>query len=372
MNSEILKKLLSQTWQSPVFGDSFKSSDTVAVVNQINQIATQVSDKLFKFITEGMPELSEKEVQEIVEQIVPKSVIFCPALTAGEVADTSKLSAVATAIGLMYWGDQTTDRGDAAMPIAIKKLASIDVTVPVGLQKQVNARLRSLRQIEQQIRLFAKPEDVEIVVDCFVGQVLLNEVRLQELSQDFIKSSGKVDFINNNAKEIAKLMVVDAGLPSVSSSLYAIYRWQDQSLPPLSELYNDPQIILFLQKCNAVVRFVDEIGDWKMDSGDNPEWGIFVINLFNQATPGLAREFLSLAGMSDGEFAEQVVSFHNNPDQQPAITSDLVIQIFNHIKNVVENLPAETVQKHSLYILLCKRVLEIGKVNEVGDVNLAG
>lgn len=371
MQSQVLKNLLNQTWASPVFGDSFDSSvNSQAVFKQISEISGGVQAELFKVIRSGMPELTEQQVAKIVGQIVPKTVSFCPALTAGEIADSKKLQAVATAIGIMYWGDQTTDRGDEAMPFAIRLLGGLKTDVPPELREKVGVRLKSLKQIEVQIKLFARPEDVKIVLDCFIGQVLLREVRMQELSMQYLKSTNKAAFLASNAPEISELMVITAGLPSVGSSLYAIYRHQDPSLPSLNQVYDDKQITTLLQVCNAVVRGADEFGDWKMDSGENPEWGIFVINLFNQAEPKFIQEFLKLAGIQPEPKITH--AFLNFPKDRAANGQYLMQVFFGHVKNYIKNLPAETKAGHELYIKICKRVLEIGKVNEIGDMALSG
>ncbi|HSE29276.1 MAG TPA: hypothetical protein VLA77_01690 [Candidatus Saccharimonadales bacterium] len=369
MQSDILVKLLNQTWSSPVFGDSFINVNQKAVIAQIKQITNGVKNDLTKIIGMGMPELTQDQVNEIVGQIVPKTVSFCPALTAGEITDTKKLQAAATAIGVMYWGDQTMDRGDMSMPFALKRLGGQNVDVPAEIRYLVEARLEALRQIEAQIAFFAKSEDVEIVLSCFVEQVLANEVKLHELSLRYLRAQNKDKFITSNAKEIARLMVVDAGFPSVSSSLYAIYRHENARLIPLSQLYADMQITTLLQICNAVVRAADEFGDWKMDRGHDAKWGIFVINLFNQANHALINEFLSLAEIKPTlQITDAFLNFAENREKNGAF---LMKVFFDHIKEHIKNLPEHTAKKNEHYILLCKRVLEIGKVNELGDIELS-
>lgn len=371
MQSNILVKLLNQTWSSPVFGDSFDDNvNSELVFEQINQIAGGAQSNLTNIISHGMPDAGADHVVEIVSQIIPKTVSFCPALTAGEVADTSKLQAVATAIGIMYWGDQTVDRGDEAMKYAIKMLGGQKPEIPAKIKELAYARFTALQQIEVYVKQFAQPEDVEIVLDCFIGQVLVNEVRLNELSQEYLKTDQKDDFITANAAEIAKLMVVDAGFPSVSSSLYAIYRGQDKDLVDLKQIYADTQIATLLQICNAVVRAADELGDYKMDSGDDPEWGIFVINLFNQANERFIKDFLALSKIDPtAEIMDAFLNFKNDPNKNGAYLMNV---FFGHVKKYLHDLSPQSAQKHKTYIKLCKRVLEIGKVNELGDIALSG
>lgn len=106
-----------------------------------------------------MPECHEEEISAIVGQIAPKTVSFCPALAVGELDDTLRLSASATAIGLMYWADQTMDRGDESMPIAIELFGGHGTPVPKKRAKVVHSRLAALNHIEDKIGELARPED---------------------------------------------------------------------------------------------------------------------------------------------------------------------------------------------------------------------
>lgn len=370
MQDEVLQKLLQATWSAPVFGDSFNNgAKAQVVVDQINQIHNGAAEDLAGYIGLGEPKLKQVQVNNIVKQIIPKTISFCPALAAGEITDTAKLRSVAVAIGLMYWGDQSTDRGDKNMALAIKALQSKEINLPNEAQPKLNA----LSHIRTQIGKFAKPEDIDIVYDCFVGQVLLNEVKLSELSYQYLLATDKPTFLETHAWQIAKLMVVDAGFPSVSSSLYAIYRWQNPDLPSLPQLYSEPEITKLLQICNAVVRAADELGDWQMDSGQNSEWGIFTINLFNQAHPKLVEEFLKMAYIKPTKrLVNAFVDFHRDAASRRRCGEFIMSALFDHVKSHIKNLPLNIKDRHKLYITLCKRVLEIGKVNQLGDVALAG
>ncbi len=379
MESEILDQLLVETWKSPVFGDSFDeypSAGTGLALSQVEAVLGVATVELRRYIGQGMPECDEEEVSAIVGQIAPKTVSFCPALAAGELDDTSRLSASATAIGLMYWADQTMDRGDESMPIAIELFGGHGVPVPKKRAKVVHSRLAALSNIEDKINELARPEDIPFVLSCFREQVLLNEVHLHRLSIDYLNANNQGMFLAVHAEEIARSMVVDAGFPSVSSCLYAIYRQHNPDLPSLGEMYAESTLVEMLQICNAVVRVADELGDREIDAGSDPAWGSFAINLFNQAHPSLSRAFLEEAGIRDEVQAESLTEalaeFREGDGDREKYGDYVVDVIFEHARSHINDLPLEIQNTYHLYIKLCKRVLEIGYVNRVGDMALAG
>lgn len=343
------------------------------VIQQMTDIAAGFSKEFAAYLTTGMPDRSPAEVQKIVDQIMPKTVTFCPALTAGELDDTPRLTAVALAIGLMYWGDQTMDRGSDTMPLAIQKFGNIPTEVPADKQALVEAQAKTLHGITHKVNQFALPDDAPYALDCFREQVLVREVIIHNLSKAYQQAANKTDFINDHAIELALNMTITAGLPSVSSSLYAIYRQHNDSLPSLSDVYTDETMLNLLQMSNAVVRLADELGDWEMDAGTNPAWGVFTINLFNQTTPALVDEFCTLALITDAAQRKDIHNAFANFTQDRKQHGEFLIDLFfSHARTYIENLPPESVQRFEQYILLCKRVLEIGYVNKVGDITLAG
>lgn len=369
MNTQVLTSLLAETWGSPVFGDSFGAQTpkrTLAVLQQITEIMTLFENDFIKALRVGMPGVSDAELQKVIGQIAPKTVVFCPALAAGEVADTARLAAFASAIGIMYWGDQTMDRGDRAMPYAIQLFAGQRPRVSKKFVAQAHAQAEALRLIRNNVDFFARPEDAPYVFDCFSEQVLLNEVRVQKLSQQYLESADKDAFLARHGKDLAKFITIDAGFPSVSSSLYALYRQENQALPALAEVYADPTMVELLQACNAVVRILDELGDWEMDSGKRADWGVFTLNPFNQPHEAFVGNLLALAGLETPELIRAFKEFHGNREG----CSELVVAaLLDHIKTYIGNLRPD---KFDYYVVLCKRVLEIGYINRVGDIALAG
>lgn len=344
-------------------------------LDRVEEILDGAATELGQYIELGMPELEPEEIAAVVRQIVPKAVCFCPALAAGELNDTRRLGASAVAVGLMYWADQTMDRGDPAMPVAIELFGGRDVPVPDEHAELVHARLAALRCIERKIGELAGSEDAPFVLACFREQVLLNEMRLHQLSISYQSSSDQSRFLAANAKEIAQCMVVDAGFPSVSSSLYSIYRWHCPELPSLRAVYAEEALVDLLQVCNSVVRVADELGDREIDTGHTPAWGSFAINLFNQYHPSLLDAFLEEARLQQNARVEPLLRafscFGKGIDCEKH--GEYVLHLFfAHARDRIHHLSREMLVKYHMYIKICKRVLEIGYVNKVGDIVLAG
>jgi hypothetical protein len=328
-----------------------------------------VNDQLVDLITAGMPEVPHAAMAKIVtSEIMPKTLAFCPALTVGEVDDPVRLGAVASAVALMYWGDQTMDRGDAAMPQAIELLGgTAQSTDPI-----VQARFKALCGIEQKIRHLARPEDAPYVLACFYDQVLKHEVYLHRLSKDYQAVADKPAFVAEHAVRIAEITTISAGFPSISSSLYAIYRQAQPDLPPLKAVYANSDMTQLLQVCNVVVRLWDELGDWQMDAGHDPSKGLFVINPFNEYNPAMLQRFCELADIRNASHSKAlqkaVGEFHH--DRQ-AHTATVLQVLSEHTRSYFANLKPDLVAEYGQYITLCKRVMEIGYVNRIGDIALA-
>jgi len=375
MQTDVLTTLLKATWQSPVFGDSFPGNASSEVVaSMVGGLMRGFSADLYDFIRPALVDLSDEQVHAIVAQIAPKTVSFCPALTAGELDDAERLQAVAVAIGLMYWADQTMDRGDATMGQAIRIFGGQNVALHEAQQKRAMLQVTALRGIATKIASFALPEDAPFVLDCFDRQVLLNEVNLDQLSSQYQDAADKAAFLTTHAAKVAHYMVEDAGFPSVASSLYAIYRQHNAKLPPLQEIYATPELMTLLQVCNAVVRVADELGDWETDAGLHPEWGGFCLNLFNQADPALLQAFFAKAYLPhrlQASTQKAFMHFKDNPAVRAESGEKIMTIFFAHVKQAIRDMPLSLQSRYALYITLCKRVLEIGYVNRIGDIALA-
>jgi hypothetical protein len=385
-SSEVLQKLIAAAYKGPVFGAGVSfGADAAArlllIQKQIAAIAAISSGQLYACIERGMPEYNSHDVKRILGEIAPKAISFCPALAAGELAtdaDTKALAATASAIGTMYFADQTMDRGDEAMVLAIEQLCGHQPKVPATLARVVAARLAAIQDIQRHIRSFALPEDAPYVLNCYDQQVLYNEIGLHKMSVRY-KALPKKDqhaFLAEHAPMAAWYMVSDAGLPSVASSLYAIYRHHDRQLPTLAEVHTDKKMKQFLQMCNVVARIGDEVGDWPVDAGQHKEWGVFSINPFNQYHPHFVATLCDLAGLTNPEriawLQKAFKDFHSSDAARQTYTQQIPEVFFTHARESFLALSPAFVHKYKRYITLCMRVLEIAQVNMAGDRALAG
>jgi hypothetical protein len=370
--------LLDKTWESPVFGDSFGNigPDKLAIARQqMGEIAARMTTDLSSYVHDATLQEDRSLVLEMVSrEILPKTIAFCPALTIGEIDDIPRLSAFSTAIGLMYWADQSIDRGSQAMLQAVELLPDIHTAANADLSPEVQRATFALGKIADKVNSFATPEDVPLVLDCFYDQVLLNEALIRRLSLAYAETEDPTAFLATHAENIAVAMTIDAGFPSVSSSLYAIYRQHDTLLPPLSEIYNDPAMTDVLQACNATVRIWDELGDWQMDRGIDPTKGVFTINLFNEYHEAIVSEICSFAGIREPAqrmmLQESFAAFHEDETSRQLHGARIDDMLLGHIRQYILDLPQDIQQQFGKYLTLCKRVLEIGYVNRAGDIAL--
>lgn len=369
----MLQHLLSEVWKSPVFGDSFDASSlqkSDAVVRQMKAILDTFSKEVSRHISEGMPELNEQEIYEIVRQMAAKTVGFCPALSGGEINDVSGLSKLAVLIAMTGWGNQTTDRGDLAMPLAIMLLCNKKVSIPRELADLVQARLAGLRHIEHKVRELALPEDQAFLFRASRDELMFNEARIHALSMQYTQAKDKSAFLSNNAAELAKIMTITAALPSATTPLYAVYRRHYPELPTLREVYAEPIMIDLLQVCNTLIRVLDDLGDRQIDAGEEPKWGGFSLNLFNQPHPSLLQAFFKQAHVRDPSQVRlllQTFAQAHTDKKQADIVSNLFL---DHVRQYIAGLPLPIQNRYSKYIQLCKRALEAGYVNQVGDMAL--
>ncbi|MCS6994007.1 MAG: hypothetical protein NZP74_09290 [Anaerolineales bacterium] len=299
-SSHKLRSLLRLLWQNPLFGDSFPASlDENKLFRLFDDVYARLVELLPPVLQQGMPEASPEEVRQIFDEIAPKSVAFCAATSAGDVEDVQGLANAAAIISLVYWCDQSMDRGDENMLAAVRILNghSDSQKLPLPL---VTYRLEAL----QHIRYFARqinpnPQDYPYVLNAVENEVLLNQTVLRLLSNLFLENSTG-SFWKDYAFRSAQVMIDCSGLMSAGSIVYALYRTHQTELPSLQEIDAHPVLQQFIRKsCNPAVRIFDDAGDAITDSGANGYWGIFNLNIINQNDLLLVRNFLLLSGISD-------------------------------------------------------------------------
>jgi len=370
--SRKLVYLLRMLWKSPVFGDSFPmGGDEHSAMAQFDSMYPYFVKTVLPILKQGLPYEDSSRLTSIVEQIAPKSIAFCAAISAGEIQNMEHLSNAAAAISISYWADQSIDRGDTLMLAAVQYLNHKSIGSDISTSKEFKRRLEALRHIKRlasQVTNF--PDDLPYVLQAIEHDVLGNQAEVRLLSHKFLESPTE-HFWDAHAKDIAQTMIDCSGLMSAVGIIYAIYRRRQPDLPSLDEIYSHPELMRLVRETfNSAVRVFDDAGDWATDTGKYAEWGQFNLNIFNQPHPKLLRAFLDYSGISEDHFlhAAALASFALPPAESRVAVSQLFLDI---TRQQVAALPASLWEHYTLFLTLCKRTLEAGFVNALGDVFLS-
>lgn len=362
-SSQKLSTLLRLLWQNPVFGDSFAGRLEAEMMRLFEAVHISLKEVLLPLLRTGMPDASEEQVRQVFDEVAPKSVAFCAAISAGEISDVEALADAAAAIALSYWADQSMDRGDESMLRAVQILNG-------GGQLALSPQLQALEHIEGFTRKLALDvRDVPYVLRAIQRDVLGNQALLRQLSQVCLLDCSET-FWQAQAEQVARLLVDCSGLMSAVSILYALYRRFWPALPSLAEIESEPALFAFIrQTCNPAVRIFDDAGDSRIDAGQQGQWGVFNLNVINQNHPLLVKHFLALSGLQpdDPDYAELEQAFFL-PLQERRVL--LVLLYRNLARRRLATLDIPTRQKYDVFLSLVKRTLEGAFVNLLGDIFL--
>lgn len=242
-----------------------------------------------------------------------------------------------------------------------------DVSAPREFSRRLEA-LRHIKRLASQIT--NSPDDLPYVLQAIEHDVLGNQAEMCILSRNFLESPVE-QFWDAHAKEVAQTMIDCSGLMSAVAIIYAIYRRRQPDLPSLDEIYSHPELMRLVRGTfNSAVRIFDDAGDCETDKGKDAEWGGFNLNIFNQLYPKLLREFLDYSEISENHplRAEALASFALPLSESRAVVSQLFLNI---VRQRVAALPEPLWEHYGLFLALCKRTLEAGFVNALGDVFLS-
>jgi hypothetical protein len=366
-----LSYLLQILWKSPVFGDSYPPNTNKNItLKQFEEMQTLLTQMIFPILQAGMPEASPEKVQEIIAQIGPKSLAFCAAISAGEIWNRQQLLHVTGEIAIIYWADQSMDRGDTWVLAAVQHLNQQPISDDILASPLFQARLKALNHIRtfaQQIT--SSVEDLTYIVKAIQNDILENEAHLQTLSQKF--SQDPSDFWKHHTRELSQVMIDCSGLMCVGTAIYASHRSQHPALPSLQEIYDQPDLMRLVKETfNPAVRVFDDVGDCFVDTGENPSWGVFNLNIVNQNQPQFVDYFLQHSGIfPEHPLYEQAIEVFALPLAERRTT--LAHFYLDLCRQRVEELPPELWQRYGIFLTLSKRILEAAFVNMLGDVFLA-
>lgn len=369
--SHKLNHLLRILWQSPVFNDSFpQEGQGYPIQEQFQAIYPPFIKILSPILQKSIPDMPNT-IDETINQIAPKSIAFCASISAGEIENPEYLSKAAATISISYWADQSMDRGDEAMFAAVQYLNHRHVPGDMLESDVFLARLEALRHIQdlaQQITPLNK--DLPYVLQAIERDVLGNQAAMRNLSHKFMKNPAE-DFWLMHAQEVAQSMIDGSGLMSAAAIIYAIYHRYQPDLPSLDEIYAQPALMKLVRETfNPAVRIFDDAGDSRTDMGEDTNWGVFNLNIVNQAHPRLTSLFLNASGIPERHpLREKSLAAFARPLTERRI---MLAEIYlNLTRQRVHELPVSLWKRYGVFLTLCKRTLEAGFVNILGDVFLS-
>jgi hypothetical protein len=369
--SHKLTYLLRVLWKSPVFSDSFpKGGNENSAMEQFDSMYPYFVKTVAPILKQGLPSENSEGVSTLVEQIAPKSIAFCASISAGEIQNMEHLSNAAAAISISYWADQSMDRGDEWMLAAVQYLNHKSIGKDIAASKEFKRRSEALRHIKRlagQITNF--PDDLPYALQAIERDVLGNQAEMCILSRKFLESPVE-HFWDAHARSVAQTMIDCSGLMSAVAIIYAIYRRREPDLPSLDEIYSQPELMRLVGTFNSAVRIFDDAGDCETDTGKDAEWGGFNLNVFNQPHPKLLRAFLDYSEILEDHplRAAALAAFALPLSESRVAVSQLFLEI---TRQQVAALPASLWEHYILFLTLCKRTVEAGFINALGDVFLS-
>ena len=361
--------LIHALWNSPVFNDSFPTTNkTESTLAQFDAIYPLFVKTIHPILKQGLPDSDENELGSIIGQIAPKSIAFCASISAGEIQNVEHLAYAAVAISLSYWADQGMDRGDEWMLRAVQYLNHKSVSGKFLASNKFQTRLEALRHIQHLTSRISLPDDLPYVQQAIERDVLGNQAEMRVLSHQFKTYCD--DFWHMRSEEVTQTMIDCSGLMSAVSIIYAIYRHRQPELPSLDKIYAHPTLMQLVRNTfNPAVRVFDDAGDCYTDMGEDLHWGEFNINIFNQAHPTLLKKFLEYSEIQEDHplHAEVLSAFALPIAESRTRVSALYL---NLVRERVLAIPNSLWKDYDVFLTLCKRTLEAGFVNIIGDVLL--
>jgi hypothetical protein len=374
MSSEAVTELIDKVLDSPVFGDSFdrEEIDLIAAWQQMEMVGGLYETNLATIISKGFPEMAATEVRSAVGRLATTCIGFAAGLSAGELENTERVADVAIVVGITGQENWSLDQlADPATPLAIDLWQGKAGGLPSPkLAKAVGARLVGLRFINTLMEDIALPEDLPFAL--WESQNLVRYELLAHRLSAAYKSQATEDkgcaFLDAHAREAADILTVTAALPSAAVPLYAAYRHEYEDLPPLADLYGDPQLDELHRVLNGFTRKFDDIGDRAIDME------AYSLNLYNQPNRAVLEAFLRNVGVDGSEVIKELTEAFitvgaSDPESDSADPQAvrLIEEFFlNHVRNYVEGLPRDFQRRYATYLRLVKRAIEAAYVNRAG------
>src|SRR5262249_12949441 len=234
-----LQQVLSLCWQSPVYGDSFKSSAADPHFEQrMEDAANRFAGPFASVIAEAMPDVPPARRDAFVHRT--KFLVAWLMTIDGHLSDPERLTAAALCLGLMGWGDTFMDQGDIATEAAVRSLLDEHGVLPPELSRiasrpeengvadpsAIQARLTALHRFAQQIAYLAHPEDTHILLEASCLNFLAHSLGVRRLSQEYLHEKSDY-FWEKYAEAYAKHSILNIQIVGMCGLYYTLYRHED-------------------------------------------------------------------------------------------------------------------------------------------------
>ncbi|WP_437751474.1 hypothetical protein [Sorangium sp. So ce1389] len=387
-----LGRLIERVWQSPVFGDSYPSAASYrAFAEKMHDVHACFIDRFRPIVRDGLPELEPAQIERLLRQIGPKTTAFCSSV-AVEIEDVERLATVSVVFGLLFLCDSLMDGGDLATVAAVHRLLEAhapDLYIPAANNAKrlasrvllgeldaakarspepaiVEARLRALTATIGLLPRLSYPEDARVLLDSPVAGFLSHGSAMRQLSQRYLESEEDA-FWDAHADDLVAHSIGSIQTAGTVAVVYSLYRGERPELPMIEQVLANPAVAHLCERLvDAAARIFDDVGDQDVDRSSGSR-GWFDLNIFNHPDRRLVASYMRFVGMEDDVIARAQRDF----DLDDRAGDERVVELFvDVVRGGVAQLPVECWQHAGVFLMLCKRVIESGYVNTLGDAAL--
>lgn len=389
-----LERLIEAVWRSPVFGDSYRCAARYsAFAEKMQGVHSCFIERFRPIVRDGLPDVEPSQVERLLRQIGPKTTAFCSAI-AVEIEDVERLAAVSVVFGLLFLCDGLMDDGDLATVAAVHRFLEAhapELTIPSANNAQrsassvlrceldaarapspdptlVEARLRALTSMADLLPRLTYPDDARRLIESPVAGFLSHGSAMRQLSQLYLESETDA-FWDAHADDLAAHAIGSIQTAGTVAVVYSLYRGERPELPAIDQVLSSAAVTHLCERLvDAAARIFDDVGDQDADR-DPGSRGRFDLNIFNHPDRRLVASYMRFVGMEDEDvIARMLADFHLD---SRAGDERIVGRFVDIVRGGMARLPAECWRDAGVFLMLCKRIIESGYVNTLGDAALA-
>ncbi|WP_437629552.1 hypothetical protein [Sorangium sp. So ce854] len=389
-----LDRLIEAVWRSPVFGDSYPCAARYgAFAEKMQGVHSCFIERFRPIVRDALPDVEPAQVERTLRQTGPKTTAFCSAI-AVEIEDIERLAAVSVVFGLLFLCDGLMDGGDLATVAAAHRFLEAhapDMTIRAANDAErsaslvlgceldaaraprpdpaiVEARLQALTPMADLLPRLTYPDDARVLIGSPVAGFLSHGSAMRQLSQRYLE--GEADaFWDAHADDLAAHAIGSIQTAGTVAVVYSLYRGARPELPTIEQVLSIPAVARLCERLvDAAARIFDDVGDQDADR-DPGGRGRFDLNIFNHPDRRLVASYMRFVGIED----EDVVARTLADFQLDSRSGDerIVGRFVDIVRDGMARLPAECWRDAGVFLMLCKRIIESGYVNTLGDAALS-